>query len=303
MVARRSAALYFMGNVFGGALRNVSFRAANQVALWSVPPATPMFSTSSSSPSSSSGAEALQRIYDTLMSISDSVGQVAAHPRSSAQIQRVMDAMAEVQLSDLGLTEAYLRREKDCVCMNVVCTDAFHVTVFIMPRGKGLPLHDHPGMTVLSKLVAGSLAVRSFSPDAGSSGSGSGSESDRKADGEVAFSVQPQPRAAAILTHAGVRTTADAAWLLTPFHDNVHEFTVDADATLPAVVLDVLLPPYVEPERPCNYYKAVKDPTVAAGEQGWWLAKASDPDDALLPYTVRYNGFKPVLQKKRKREK
>ena len=238
----------------------------------------------------------MQRIYDTLMSISDNVGQVAAHPRSSAQIQSVMDAMAEVQLSDLGLTEAYLRREKDCVCMNVVCTDAFHVTVFIMPRGKGLPLHDHPGMTVLSKLVAGSLAVRSFSPSSSSSSGGSsGSSSGGK---EVAFSVQPQPRAAAMLTHAGVRTAADAPWLLTPFHDNVHEFTVDADATLPAVVLDVLLPPYVEPERPCNYYKAVKDPTAPAGEQGWWLEKAADPADSLLPYTVRYNGFKPKLQKR-----
>jgi hypothetical protein len=73
---------------------------------------------------------------------------------------------------------------------------------------------------------------------------------------------------------------------------------IDADATLPAVVLDVLLPPYVEPERPCNYYKAVKDPTAPAGEQGWWLEKAADPADALLPYTVRYNGFKPKLQKR-----
>ena len=180
--------------------------------------------------------------------------------------------------------------------MNVVCTDSFHVSVFILPRGKGLPLHDHPGMTVLSKLISGQLNVRSFSPVSNGGGE------------LTAFSSKPLPKVHAKLTQSSIRTTKDDAWLLTPYEDNIHEFSVSIEATGPAVVFDVLLPPYHEPERPCNYYRAVHDAnkvgnsmntkdTTMTGEVGWSLERAPDPADATLPYSIRYHGYTPILRR------
>ena len=279
----------YMGTVFAkgaarpssGIMRNSSFRLQQ--------------ASSSSLGFGSRSVESLQSIYDNLMSIAD-IKQTAAQPKSNVQIQKVMEAMNNVKLSDLGLTDAYLQREKDCVCMNVVCTDSFHVSVFILPRGKGLPLHDHPGMTVLSKLISGQLNVRSFSPISNGGGE------------LTAFSSKPLPKVHAKLTQSSIRTTKDDAWLLTPYEDNIHEFSVSIEATGPAVVFDVLLPPYHEPERPCNYYRAVHDEntvgnsmntkdTTMTGEVGWSLERAPDPADATLPYSIRYHGYTPILRR------
>ena len=38
----------------------------------------------------------------------------------------------------------------------------FELVIFLIPASVRLPLHDHPGMTVLSKVLYGSLAMRSY---------------------------------------------------------------------------------------------------------------------------------------------
>ena len=280
---------FYMGTVFGkGSMRNSSFMRRNSSFRLQQ-------ASSIASGFGSRSVESLQSIYDNLMSITD-IKQTVAQPKSDVQIQKVMEAMNNVKLSDLGLTEAYLQRERDCVCMNIVCTDKFHLSVFILPRGKGLPLHDHPGMTVVSKLIAGQLNIRSFSPMTNGAGE------------STAFSSKPLPKVNAKLTQSSIRTTKDDAWLLTPYEDNIHEFSVSSEATSAAVVFDVLLPPYHEPERPCNYYRAIHDEnsvgnsintkdTTISGEVGWTLEKALDPADATLPYTIRYHGYTPILQR------
>ena len=44
----------------------------------------------------------------------------------------------------------------------VVEEEDFHVGVFVLPPKARIPLHDHPGMCVLSRLLCGSLNVKDF---------------------------------------------------------------------------------------------------------------------------------------------
>ena len=41
----------------------------------------------------------------------------------------------------------------ESVCATISITNNFNIAVFMIPKGHSLPLHDHPQMTVLSKVI------------------------------------------------------------------------------------------------------------------------------------------------------
>ena len=212
-------------------------------------------------------ASSIQRIYDSLISLTDSSVSKTSSVDGST-LRACLEEMNSVKLEDLGIDLNYVDNLKDCVCMNVVNSAEFDIQVFIIPKGKQLPLHDHPSMHVLSKVVTGHLSVRCFSPH--QSGAG-GSSSAGRAD----------------LILSAKRTSDDAAWMLSPADGNVHELKAEETT----VVFDVLTPPYNEPYRPCNFYKSVES------EKGWFLEDAPQPPNRLLPSTVTYRGLRPDIKK------
>ena len=213
-------------------------------------------------------ASNIQRIYDSLISLTDSSVSKTSSVDSSS-LRACLDEMDSVKLEDLGIDLDYVENLKDCVCMNIVNSAEFDIQVFIIPKGKQLPLHDHPNMHVLSKVITGSLSVRCFSPHvAGARGSSSAGRAD--------------------LILSAKRSSNDAAWMLSPADGNVHELKAEETT----VVFDVLTPPYSEPYRPCNFYKSVES------EKGWLLEDAPQPPNRLLPSTVTYRGLRPDLKKR-----
>jgi hypothetical protein len=50
-----------------------------------------------------------------------------------------------------------------------------------------------------------------------------------------------------------MKSNENSAWFLTPSEGNIHEFVAMSNC----VVLDILLPPYNEPLRSCNFYKMI----------------------------------------------
>jgi PCO_ADO len=212
------------------------------------------------------GRNAIQRVYDSLSSITD-IDESMRLSTNCPFIKDCLEAMNEVELKDLGIDLEYVQNAKESVCMDIVNSADFDIQLFIIPAGKQLPLHDHPNMVVLSKVVAGDLTVRSFSLDISNSAS-----------------KESAQRAALVLS--STRSPTDAAWLLTPEVGNIHELK----ATKTTVVFDVLMPPYSEPERPCNFYKSVES------DGGWLLENVLPPPNRLLPNTVPYRGLKPTLK-------
>ena len=208
----------------------------------------------------------IQRIYDSLSSIVHLEESINS-PNDCPFIKDCLSAMDEISLSELGLDLEYVRNAKDTVCMNIVNSNEFDISVFIIPKGRQLPLHDHHSMVVLSKVIVGELNVRCFSPK---TLSGRGFTSAGRAS----------------LISSTMRTSNNAAWMLTPVLGNVHELKAEETT----IMFDVLMPPYSEPERPCNFYRSVEQ------ENGWSLENTPPPPNRLLPSVVPYNGLRPIVK-------
>lgn len=139
-------------------------------------------------------------------------------------------------------------------------------SIFILPPGASIPLHDHPEMSVISRVLYGSMHVRSC--DLVAEASSSASETTQSLSSSSLLA-----RVCADETIFAPHTTE-----LLPDHGNLHEF-VAGDA-IGCAIFDILTPPY-EPDdgRDCTYYRVVGDwPSVAAASPSLVTLEVFDPD-------------------------
>lgn len=213
----------------------------------------------------------IQGIYDNLMAIDD-MKLSSIDPIRCPQIEACLDLMDSLKLSDLGLTDHEVNSINNSQCMNIKESESFEISAFILPQGCSIPPHNHPEMSVCSKVVFGSMRMQSFTPSSSSS---------------------YYDDVDASLIFDGVKSSKDCAWLLTPTSGNIHCFT----AITTCVVFDVLMPPYEDPHRPCVFYKST--PMQGGADcKDYRLKVLSDSQvnsDVMLPYTVEYFGYEPVV--------
>ncbi|KAL1428359.1 hypothetical protein MTO96_002741 [Rhipicephalus appendiculatus] len=129
----------------------------------------------------------------------------------------------------------------------------FSMSIFIIRRGERIPLHDHPGMFGVLKVLHGSGTIRSYSALMPVSG------------GEAVIEAQ---------RHPDLTVGPDSApCCLTPTERNFHEIrALDG----PLAFLDILAPPYDSVKRDCHYYSVSSSP---AGEGNVRLDSVSPPRD------------------------
>lgn len=124
------------------------------------------------------------------------------------------------------------------------------VGIFILKPGMKLPLHDHPHMYGLIKVIAGVIKITSFSLNTEATKKAAGGDSNffRKA-------------LTAELNSEILATPDTVSCVLEPEKGNLHEIESVGG---PAAFIDILSPPYetyipnVGP-RKCSYYKVVKE--------------------------------------------
>ncbi|CAK9147868.1 unnamed protein product [Ilex paraguariensis] len=160
--------------------------------------------------------------------------------------------------------------------------------IFCFPTSSVIPLHDHPGMTVLSKVLYGSLHVKSYDwvePACVKKTKGTG----------------PSPVRLAKMAYDKVLTAPhDISVLYPKSGGNLHCFT----ALTPCAMLDILAPPYQEAAgRKCTYYLDYPyssfstsygdDINEGKEEEYAWLAEIETPD-SLDMRQGRYTG--PAIQ-------
>lgn len=134
-----------------------------------------------------------------------------------------------------------------CISFHDMMSDTqSSITIFVLPPGTRLPLHDHPGMAVHFTMLHGDLSHATFqlAPPGGQNDS--------------------EPRTMT-LRGCGSLSRESGPLLFRPTDRLVHEFWVPRTANAAAVFLDVITPPYVSHESniDCTYFDLLsRDSTV-----------------------------------------
>ncbi|KAG2598825.1 hypothetical protein PVAP13_5KG401500 [Panicum virgatum] len=138
---------------------------------------------------------------------------------------------------------------------------------FCFPQSAVIPLHDHPGMTVFSKILLGSMHIKSY-------------DWVTTFDSNEVTRMPNGARLAKLNTDAIFDATSKTVVLYPEDGGNLHCFS----AVSPCVVLDVMGPPYRPEEgRDCSYYADSEVVRVGGDGQYAWLNK--------VPRTFEMNGF------------
>lgn len=159
-------------------------------------------------------------------------------------------------------------------CTTIYKCDNFSLCIFFLPATGVIPLHNHPGMTVFSKLLLGKMHIKSY---------------DWVDPTNTDDPAQPRQKRLAKLKTDSVFTSPCSTSVLYPTTGgNIHSFT----AVAPCAVLDVIGPPYsMEDGRDCSYYKehpyaSFPNSDVALteeeGEGHGWLEEIEVPENSHM---------------------
>ncbi|XP_025774188.1 2-aminoethanethiol dioxygenase [Puma concolor] len=168
--------------------------------------------------------------------------------------------------------------------MHIYETDGFSLGVFLLKSGTSIPLHDHPGMHGMLKVLYGTVRISCMDKlEAG------GGQRPRAPPPEQQFEppLKARERDAVrlgVLRSRAEYTEASGPCVLTPHQDNLHQIdAVDG----PAAFLDILAPPY-DPDdgRDCHYYRVlepVRDKELSGSAcdlpKEVWLLETPQADD------------------------
>eukprot|EP00271_Cylindrocystis_brebissonii_P020127 TRINITY_DN652_c0_g1_i1.p1 TRINITY_DN652_c0_g1~~TRINITY_DN652_c0_g1_i1.p1 ORF type:complete len:316 (+),score=53.01 TRINITY_DN652_c0_g1_i1:348-1295(+) len=197
----------------------------------------------------------VQRLYNACL-----VAFGTGRPPSEDALEKVRGMLDKVKPENVGLEEvraaegwkessdAAPRRAAPIVYKEIYECDEFSMGIFVLPSSAAIPLHNHPGMTVLSKLLYGSMHVRSFN------WAESGDEWWEAVTADCGVHVAAH-RATEVENQ--VLTAPCETEVLFPHSRNIHSFT----AVTPCAVLDVLAPPYdAKKGRHCTYFREASYP-------------------------------------------
>mmetsp|Transcript_13256 Transcript_13256/g.26932 ORF Transcript_13256/g.26932 Transcript_13256/m.26932 type:complete len:217 (-) Transcript_13256:1098-1748(-) len=151
---------------------------------------------------------------------------------SEATVSSVVKQLGDLNESHLGVQHAdFVKGPPVITYLRVAELDDMTMAVFVLPPASMIPLHDHPGMTVFSKVLWGSIEVESYDFVAEAQGLARRYLPDVVGPGEIRV-LRPDSGG------------------------NVHSFR----AREWTAVFDLLVPPYSVLEgRLCNYYDPLED--------------------------------------------
>ncbi|KAI9093702.1 hypothetical protein K1719_027151 [Acacia pycnantha] len=218
---------------------------------------------------------------------------------SSQDVQKLCHILDAVEPEDFGLSSdlhffkpGNVFRENPRVTYTTIYQcENFSLCIFFLPATAVIPLHNHPGMTVFSKLLLGQMHVKSYDlvdpiiPETSEN-----------------TSRPSQLKLAKLKTDKVFNSPCDTSVLYPTTGGNIHEFT----AITPCAVLDVLGPPYSkQDDRDCSYYRDHPYTAFSNGEinRAWakdengrfgWLEEIERPENSQMD-GIEYLG-PPIIE-------
>ena len=155
--------------------------------------------------------------------------------------------MNEIRAEDVGITENVPKTLRNISYLHLHEEETFSMGVFMIPPRKMIPLHDHPGMTVLSRVLFGDLDVLSL---------------DWVGDPTKSVSLGGIAR-----VRTEIRINGPTLCTLEPKRENIHSFGGGEDKG--CAILDIITPPYNDRAgRSCTYFRITeKDLVVKTREE------------------------------------
>eukprot|EP00644_Phytophthora_capsici_P016143 jgi/Phyca11/507560/fgenesh2_kg.PHYCAscaffold_28_\ len=186
------------------------------------------------------GQKALEQIQDLLVkAITKHGGTPHALTREEiAPIKVICDHLfpANFQLKVPGTKGSGPERPKHVHYQHVYEDETFSMGIFILPPGVSIPLHDHPGMSVVSRLLYGSLHIKSYDLVKDSAGLNGKKRTAHLLEDEVIMA----PHTTELLPDCG----------------NLHELVGGDD--IGCAFFDIITPPYdASTGRDCTYFRVL----------------------------------------------
>ncbi|XP_076460823.1 2-aminoethanethiol dioxygenase-like [Babylonia areolata] len=201
------------------------------------------------------------------------------HPSESShrdRLSQLRSAFNEIRASDVNFDSEAVR-EHDRQSPNRAPVsyihlwedDAISMGIFILKSGGRLPLHDHPGMFGLIKVIHGTLKIMSLTEIEGV-----------RVPDEIDQRVEQwqKPLLKSVRLESEVALTADhECGYLTPSRGNFHQITTETEM---AAFVDILAPPYDHSkDRDCHYYSEIRGLTLSTAREVNWIMRVPQPLD------------------------
>nr|GMD44884.1 plant cysteine oxidase 2-like [Ipomoea batatas] len=231
-------------------------------------------------------AVGLQRLFMLCRQVFDGVPGSVPSPGDVQRLCNILDGMTP---EDVGLSsnlqffqpKTKVEGNPRVTFTTIYNCNNFSLCLFFLPANAVIPLHNHPGMTVFSKLLLGSMHIKAYDWVDRDSELSSRADAVKEGIGR---------RLARLKADKIFTAPCNTSVLYPTSGGNIHEFK----AITPCAVLDVLGPPYtMDDGRDCSYYRDIPfNPLSKAEEDGelyGWLEEIEMPKDGEMD-VIQYLG-------------
>lgn len=203
--------------------------------------------------------------------------QAKHEPGFTEHLEKLKKFVATVTAEDFDVTPSLADRQWDffpyvsnspSACMEVYECPEFSLGIFLIKPNKAMPLHDHPGMHGIMKVLFGSMSVTSYSKPT--------------ENGDASNSKTFMTR----LISTNELTPDSPPCCLHPYEGNIHEIKATSE---PVAFLDILAPPYNPSEgRDCTYFYRESPSETPPDDRTVFLRPGSNPSwFSCVPLTYK----------------